>query len=89
MTRANAAYPERSAIFLTPGDAREDGWLQPHEIAALDLRGAVVVLSACDSAEGSLIPGEGPLSLARAFSQAAQVPSSPHAGHFETMTPRA
>jgi CHAT domain-containing protein len=26
-----------------------------------------VVLSACDSAEGSLLPGEGPLSLARAF----------------------
>lgn len=65
--RANAAYPERSALFLTPGDPREDGWVQPHEIAALDLRGAVVALSACDSAEGSLIPGEGPLSLARAF----------------------
>lgn len=65
--RADAAYPERSTIFLAPGNDTEDGWLQPHEISALDLRGAVVVLSACDSAEGSLIPGEGPLSLARAF----------------------
>ncbi len=31
--RADAAFPERSAVFLTPGDASEDGWLQPREIA--------------------------------------------------------
>ena len=65
--RADAAYPDRSAVFLAPGDAAEDGWLQPGEIAALDLRGRLVVLSACDSAEGALLPGEGPMSLARAF----------------------
>jgi hypothetical protein len=65
--RADTAFPERSAVFLAPGDPGEDGWLQPSEIAALDLRGRLVVLSACDSAEGSLLPGEGPLSLARAF----------------------
>ncbi len=65
--RADAAFPERSAVFLSPGDEREDGWLQPSEIAALNLEGRLVVLSACDSAEGSLLSGEGPLSLARAF----------------------
>jgi CHAT domain-containing protein len=65
--RADAAFPERSAVFLAPGDPREDGWLQPGEIAELDLRGRLVVLSACDSAEGTLLSGEGPLSLARAF----------------------
>jgi CHAT domain-containing protein len=65
--RADAAFPERSAVFLAPGDTVEDGWLQPREIARLDFRGRLVVLSACDSAEGSLLPGEGPLSLARAF----------------------
>jgi hypothetical protein len=65
--RADATFPDRSAVFLTPGGPSEDGWLQPGEIAELDLRGRLVVLSACDSAEGSLLPGEGPLSLARAF----------------------
>jgi hypothetical protein len=65
--RADTMFPERSAVFLAPGDTAEDGWLQPAEIAALDFRGRLIVLSACDSAEGSLVSGEGPLSLARAF----------------------
>jgi CHAT domain len=65
--RADSTFPARSAVFLAPGDDHEDGWLQPDEIAALDLRGRVIVLSACDSADGSLVSGEGPLSLARAF----------------------
>jgi CHAT domain-containing protein len=65
--RADSAFPGRSAVFLAPGDPHEDGWLQPDEIAALDLRGRLVVLSACESADGSLVSGEGPLSLARAF----------------------
>ena len=65
--RADDAFPDRSAVFLTPGAAVEDGWLQPREIAALDLRGRLVVLSACESAGGAVLSGEGPLSLARAF----------------------
>jgi tetratricopeptide (TPR) repeat protein len=65
--RADAAFPERSAVFLSPGHDEEDGWLQPPEISALNLAGALVVLSACESADGSLLSGEGPLSLARAF----------------------
>jgi CHAT domain-containing protein len=65
--RADGAFPERSAVFLAPGAVDEDGWLQPREIAALNLRGSLVVLSACESADGALLSGEGPLSLARAF----------------------
>lgn len=65
--RADARFPERSAVFLAPGSPDEDGWLQPPEIAALGLNGALVVLSACESAGGALVAGEGPLSLARAF----------------------
>ncbi len=65
--RADTTFPDRSAVFLAPGGEDEDGWLQPGEIAGLDLRGRLIVLSACDSAEGSLLSGEGPLSLARAF----------------------
>jgi len=65
--RADAAFPDRAAVFLAPGADREDGWLQPREIAALDLDRRLIVLSACESAEGSVLQGEGPLSLARAF----------------------
>jgi CHAT domain-containing protein len=65
--RADAVFPERSAVFLAPGGEGEDGWLQPREIAALHLHGQLVVLSACESADGSLQAGEGALSLARAF----------------------
>jgi CHAT domain-containing protein/tetratricopeptide (TPR) repeat protein len=65
--RADEAFPDRSAVFLAPGSAAEDGWLQPREIAALDFGGRLVVLSACESASGFLLSGEGPLSLARAF----------------------
>jgi CHAT domain-containing protein len=65
--RADARFPERSAVFLAAGAPDEDGWLQPPEIASLGLDGALVVLSACESANGALVAGEGPLSLARAF----------------------
>jgi hypothetical protein len=64
------AHPERSAVLLAPGDASEDGLLQPREIEALDLAGRVVVLSACDTATGIVLSGEGVLSLARAFFEA-------------------
>ncbi|MBP7147548.1 MAG: CHAT domain-containing protein [Acidobacteria bacterium] len=63
----NTARPSRSAILLAPGDAREDGLLQPREIAALDFSRKLVFLSACSSAAGRELRGEGPLSLARVF----------------------
>lgn len=67
---ADEAYPERSAVLLAPGDAKEDGLLQAREIAALDLVGRIVVLSACQTAGGAVLSGEGVLSLARAFFEA-------------------
>jgi CHAT domain-containing protein len=61
--------PERSAILLTPaGD--DDGLLQIRELVSLDLQGRVVVLSACRSASGALLEGEGVMGLARGFFQA-------------------
>jgi CHAT domain-containing protein len=62
--------PERSAVLLAPGRGDEDGLLQSREIADLPLEGRVVVLSACRTAGGSVLRGEGVLSLARAFFQA-------------------
>ncbi|WAS86790.1 MULTISPECIES: CHAT domain-containing protein [unclassified Corallococcus] len=59
--------PERSALVLAPGEAGEDGLLQPREIAELRLRDALVVLSSCRGASGALLAGEGVLSLSRAF----------------------
>lgn len=66
----DAEAPERSALVLAPGSEEEDGILQPREIAELHLKGALVVLSACRSASGTVLPGEGVLSLARAFFEA-------------------
>jgi CHAT domain-containing protein len=62
--------PERSAILLAPGRDGDDGHLQIREVVGLDLRGRVVVLSACRSASGALLEGEGVMGLARAFFQA-------------------
>ena len=67
---ADEAHPERSAVLLAPGDAMEDGLLQVPEIEALDLDGRIVVLSACQTAAGAVLSGEGVLSLARAFFEA-------------------
>jgi len=63
----NALHPARSAILLAAGDPAEDGLLQPREIGALDLAGKLVVLSACRSADGPELHGEGPLGLAGFF----------------------
>jgi len=62
--------PERSALALAAGGPEEDGLLQPREIAALDLAGKVVLLSACRTASGELVQGEGTLGLVRAFFRA-------------------
>jgi CHAT domain-containing protein len=64
------SHPERSAIVLAPGGEDEDGFLQMREILELDLTDKVVILSACRSASGTVLRGEGTLGLARAFFQA-------------------
>jgi CHAT domain-containing protein/tetratricopeptide (TPR) repeat protein len=66
-------HPERSAVLLAPGSDGEDGLLQSREIVNLDMKGRVVILSACSSASGSVLEGEGVMGLARAFFQAGAV----------------
>lgn len=77
---ADAAHPDRSAVLLAsaPGGTGDpgapsgaaDGLLQPREIVALPLLGKLAVLSACRTADGAVVSGEGTMSLARAFFQA-------------------
>jgi CHAT domain-containing protein len=64
------AEPDRSAIRLAPGGPGEDGLLQPREVIDLNLDGAVILLSACRTAGGPILAGEGVMSLARSFFQA-------------------
>jgi tetratricopeptide (TPR) repeat protein len=63
-------HPDRSAVVLARGGEDEDGFLQIREIVDLDLEGRVVILSACRSASGTLVRGEGTLGLARGFFRA-------------------
>jgi CHAT domain-containing protein len=68
-----ARDPMASYLQLAPtagpaASSAEDGVLSAREIAAdLRLRGGLVVLSACDSALGGDVGGEGLLGLVRAF----------------------
>ena len=48
----------RTAIALTPG-ANDDGFVAPAELAGLPLHADLVVLSACRTAAGVLVAGEG------------------------------
>ncbi len=67
---ADDERPDRSAVLLAPGAPDEDGLLQMREVVGLDLGGTIVILSACGTASGELIRGEGVLGLGRAFLQA-------------------
>jgi CHAT domain-containing protein len=60
------AQPKRSGLLLAP-EAGEDGLLQMSEIYALGLRANLVVLSACQTALGRDVTGEGLIGLSRAF----------------------
>ena len=59
--------PERSGLVLTAHPPDEDGLLQMHEIYGLRLHADLVTLSACQTALGQLVSGEGVLGLTRAF----------------------
>jgi tetratricopeptide (TPR) repeat protein len=58
-----------TGLVLSPGDG-EDGYMSPAEIAQLNLGAGMVVLSACRSAGGTLIRGEGVQGLTAPFLQA-------------------
>ena len=66
--------PQLSAIQLASNAEQELLLDTPHlsvgEISQLELNAALVVLSACDTASGKLITGEGPIGLSRAFIEA-------------------
>jgi CHAT domain-containing protein/tetratricopeptide (TPR) repeat protein len=55
--------PSRTALALTPS-GRDDGLLTAPEIASLPIRGALVVLSGCESFGGQVLGGEGLRGLA-------------------------
>lgn len=60
--------PQYSGLVLTlDDDPREDGLLQVYEIFNLKLQADLVVLSACHTALGKQLKGEGMIGLTRAF----------------------
>jgi len=70
--RVDAQRPRLSALALTPESSGEPavstfGLL---DILALKLNSSLVVLSACDTSRGRLLPGEGVLGPAQAFLEA-------------------
>eukprot|EP00903_Cladosiphon_okamuranus_P000625 g623.t1 len=59
-------FPMNSSLIFTRTDS-SDVFLRAAEIYGMELTGDMVVLSACNTAYGKLQPGEGPMTLARAF----------------------
>jgi len=60
------AQPKRSGLLLA-AEPGEDGLLQTGEIYGLALKANLIVLSACQTALGKEITGEGLIGLSRAF----------------------
>ena len=66
----NSLHPELSGLVLSLVDRKgrpQDGFLQAHEIYQLKLGADLAVLSACQTALGKEIRGEGLIGLTRAF----------------------
>jgi CHAT domain-containing protein/Tfp pilus assembly protein PilF len=66
----NSRHPELSGVVLSLVDERgrpQDGFLRAHEIYNLKLNAELVVLSACRTALGKEIKGEGLVGLTRGF----------------------
>jgi CHAT domain-containing protein len=69
-TLLNSHHPELSGILLSLVDRQgrsRDGFLQAREIYNLKLNADMVVLSACQTALGKEVRGEGLIGLSRAF----------------------
>lgn len=67
--RANEHDPGSSQIELAP-EGTDDGQLGAAEVATLRLASPLVVLSACETANGMVLDGEGVLSMSRSFLRA-------------------
>ena len=65
----NMVNPDLAQIQLASTDDSDGRWLAS-EIRELRIPGALVVLSACETAAGLVAASEGPMSLSRAFFQA-------------------
>jgi CHAT domain-containing protein len=66
----NSKHPELSALVLSmvdPNGQPADGLLRLHDIYGLELKADLVVLSACQTALGREIQGEGLIGLTRGF----------------------
>jgi CHAT domain-containing protein len=66
----NNEHPELSGIVLSLVNTRgqtQDGFLRVHGICSLKLSAQLVVLSACQTALGKDVKGEGLIGLTRAF----------------------
>ena len=63
----NEERPMFSSIVLAQTPGKEDGLLQMQEILNLKLNARLVTLSACSTARGELINGEGVVGLSRAL----------------------
>ena len=61
------AIPDRSGLLLTARPPAEDGLLQMREIYGMRMDADLVTLSACQTALGRNVSGEGVIGLARAF----------------------
>ncbi|MBI1762003.1 MAG: CHAT domain-containing protein [Acidobacteria bacterium] len=66
----DGAHPELSGLFLScvqPDGKKTDGLLRMHEIYRLKLPAELIVLSACETALGKEVRGEGLIALTRGF----------------------
>lgn len=69
----NPEHPERSGLFLYPGNTNEekilkdDNILTLGELMTIDLQAELVVLSACNTGKGKIAEGEGVIALPRGF----------------------